>query len=74
MILEQLPEVQRLPAAQKRQLAEELWQATDDSNEVEVDPAILALLESRLAEAAANPGAVSSWKEVKARVFRHHGD
>ena len=73
MILEQLPEVQRLPDAQKRQLAEELLRATDDSNQVEVDPAALALLESRLAEHAANPGAVSSWKEVEARVFRSHG-
>ena len=73
MILEQLPEVQRLPDAQKRQLAEELLRATDDSSQAEVDPAVLALLESRLAEHAANPGAVSSWKEVEARVFRTHG-
>ncbi len=73
MILEQLPEVQRLPDAQKRQLAEELLRVTDDSNQIEVDPAVLARLESRLAEHAANPGAVSSWMEVEARVFRPHG-
>ena len=73
MILEQLPEVQRLPDAQKRQLAEELLRMTDDSSQAEVDPAVLALLESRFAERAANPGAVSSSKEVEARVFRPHG-
>ena len=73
MILEQLPEVQRLPAAEKRQLAEELWQAADDSGEVEIDPVILELLESRLAEHAQNPDSVSSWNEVEARVFKRHG-
>lgn len=73
MILEQLPEVQRLPADQKRQLAEELWLETDASNECEVDPAILALLDARLAEHAANPDAVSTWEEVQARVFKRHG-
>jgi len=73
MILEQLPEVQRLPAAQKRQLAEELWLAADDNSEEEVDPAILGLLESRLAVHASDPTAVSPWKEVEARVFQRHG-
>ena len=73
MILEQLPEVQRLPDAQKRQLAEELLRATDESNQVEVAPAVLAVLESRLAEHSTNPGTVSSWLEVEARVFRPHG-
>jgi putative addiction module component (TIGR02574 family) len=73
MILEQLPEVQRLPADQKRQLAEELWMATDASNEITVDPAILALLEERLAKHEARPADLSSWSEVQARVFGSHG-
>lgn len=73
MILELLPEVQRLPAAQKRQLAEELWQATDGGEELGVDPAILELLDARLAEHAANPNAVSSWKDVETRIFGNHG-
>lgn len=74
MILEQLPAVQSLSTAEKRQLAEELLLAADDTDEVEVDPAILALLEARLADHEANPSAVSSWEEVKARVFNRHGD
>lgn len=73
MILEQLPEVQRLPDVEKRQLAEELWQAVGEGDAVEVDPAILALLDARLADYAANPDAVSTWKEVEARVFERHG-
>jgi putative addiction module component (TIGR02574 family) len=73
MILEQLPEVQKLPDAVKRQLAEELWQAAGEGDAIEVDPAVIALLEARLADYAANPNAVSSWHEVEARVFQRHG-
>ena len=73
MILELLPDVQRLPASQKRQLAEELLLEADGTDEVDVDPAILSLLESRLAAHEADPSAVSSWEEVKERVFRRHG-
>jgi putative addiction module component (TIGR02574 family) len=73
MILEQLPEVLKLPPDQKRQLAEELWLSAEDSNETTVDSAILELLDQRLAENAANPGSISSWQEVRQRVFRGHG-
>lgn len=73
MILELLPEVQRLPASQKRQLAEELLLEADGGEEVDVDPAVLALLEKRLAEHEADPGAASTWDDVKARVFGGHG-
>jgi len=73
MILEQPPEVQRLPAAEKRQLAEELWRAADESEEVVVDSSIIELLDLRLADHDANPNAVSSWKEVEARVLKRHG-
>jgi putative addiction module component (TIGR02574 family) len=74
MILEQLPEIQNLPSDQKRQLAEELWLSADDSHETSVDPAILALLEQRLAQHAADPSAASSWQQVRERVFRGHAD
>lgn len=72
MILERLPEVQKLPDPEKRQLAEELWQAAEEGDAIEVDPAIIALLDKRLAEYAASPSAVSAWKEVEARVFQRH--
>lgn len=73
MILELLPDVQRLPASQKRMLAEELLREVDGSDEIEVAPAILAMLENRLAAYDADPAAVSAWEEVKARVFARHG-
>lgn len=73
MILEKLPELQRLPADQKRLLAEELWQSADGVEEIEVDPAVLELLESRLAAQAAGTMTTSSWEEVRQRVFRNHG-
>ncbi len=72
MILEQLPEVQKLPADQKRQLAEELWLSADDANETTVDPVILELLDQRLAQYEADPLAASSWQQVRERVFRSH--
>ncbi len=73
MILELLPDVQRLPASQKRKLAEELLSEADGADEVEIDPAIMELLEARIAAHENDPAAVSSWDEVKARVFRRHG-
>jgi putative addiction module component (TIGR02574 family) len=73
MILEMLPEVQMLPPAKKRQLAEELLQSLEASDEVDVDPGILAILESRLAAYEANPSDVVTWEDVKARVFKGHG-
>jgi putative addiction module component (TIGR02574 family) len=73
MILELLPDVQRLAPSQKRQLAEELLLEADCWDEVEVDAAIRALLDSRLADYEADPSAVSTWDEVKSRVFKRHG-
>lgn len=73
MLLERLPEIQKLPSDQKRQLAEELWLSADDLDETTMDPSILALLDQRLADPAKNPGTISTWNEVRERVFRSHG-
>jgi putative addiction module component (TIGR02574 family) len=72
MIIEQWPEVQKLPASQKRQLAEELLRDVDATEEVEVDASILELLERRLAEHSKHPTDVSSWADVSRRVFKRH--
>lgn len=47
-------------------------EAADDAEEVEVEvhPAILELLDQRLAEYERNPQAVSTWEEVQERAFR----
>ncbi|MDZ4286567.1 MAG: addiction module protein [Prosthecobacter sp.] len=71
MILELIPEVRSLSSHEKRQLAEELLVAADqEEGTVTVDAAILKLLDQRIAEHEANPAAVSSWEDVRARVFR----
>lgn len=69
MILEQLPEVRKLPASVKRQLAEELLRDADGLDEIEVDVAVMEVLEARLAEYARNPAAVTPWRELSHRVF-----
>ena len=55
MILETLPQVQKLPARQKRQLAEELLRTTDGTDDARVAPALVKLLNRRLAEYDAQP-------------------
>ncbi|MDZ4402185.1 addiction module protein [Prosthecobacter sp.] len=74
MILETLPAVRQLSSRDKRQLAEELWNSADvEDGEVTVDDTVLELLEQRLAAHAANPQSVSTWEEVKSRVFSGRG-
>ena len=70
MILETLPAVRQLSPHDKRQLAEELWNSADaEDGEVGVSDAVQELLDQRLAAYEANPQAVSTWEEVKSRVF-----
>lgn len=45
-------------------------QEDTEDEEVTLHPAILELLDQRLAEYEKNPQAVSTWEEVQARVFR----
>ena len=48
MILEQVPEVQRLSPDEKWQLIDELWQELLPRSDSEPQPEILALLEGRV--------------------------
>jgi|GEM_PF-5394386 putative addiction module component (TIGR02574 family) len=73
MILEQFPGTHRLTAAEKRIFAQELVQAADEEEGLELDPAFLQMLDQRLAEHAANPEAASPWIEVQQRVFGTRG-
>lgn len=73
MILETMPAARQLSAAEKRLLAEELWTSADqEDGEVSVDAAILKLLDERLADHEARPEAISTWDQVKARIFDGH--
>lgn len=74
MILEALPAVRQLNSREKRELAVELWNTADrEDGEVSVDDAMLTLIQDRLDQHAANPAAVSTWDQVKQRVFGGHG-
>ncbi len=74
MIMEAMPVVQQLNSREKRQLAVELWNTADsEDGEVSVDDALMALIEQRLQAHASSPAAVSTWDEVKQRVFGAHG-
>ncbi|MGV3660890.1 MAG: addiction module protein [Prosthecobacter sp.] len=74
MILETLPAIRQLSAHEKRQLAEELWDSADaEEGEESLHPAILELLDRRLAAYEANPQDVSTWEEVQARALARRG-
>ena len=72
MIAERFPEVMALPDDDKFRFIAELW---DDATggEVPDDPTTTALIEERLAEYRANPGKVSPWEDVKARILASRG-
>jgi len=68
MISERFPELLALPDEDKLQLAGELWQDVI-GGAAEDDPALVALIEARLAEYQAHPERVSPWADVKARLL-----
>ena len=68
MIAERFPAVMALPDEEKLSLIAELWEdvAGDDGTK---DPAVVALIEQRLAEYRAHPEQVSTWEDVKTRIL-----
>ena len=61
----------KLPAAERMELIEELWESiADDDEALDLTPEQLEDLESRLAEADADPEGGSPWEEVRERI-RH---
>lgn len=70
MIVEQLPEVQKLSPEMKLVLAAELFEEVADGTAEDPDPELLAILNQRFDEYRANPGAALPWSEVKARILR----
>ncbi len=69
MIVETLPEVQRLTPEQKLLLAAELFEDATECIAEEPDPEIVKALDQRLEEYQNNPGSASSWSAVKARIL-----
>lgn len=70
MILESLPEVSRLTAAEKLQLVSELW---DDlaahPTEVPVSREQIAELDRRMEEYRRDPSKVTSWEAIQQRIL-----
>ena len=68
MILEKVPEVQRLSEEEKWLLIHELWNELLPLPDHEPSEEIVALLDRRMAEYQANPASASPWNEVKERL------
>jgi putative addiction module component (TIGR02574 family) len=66
--------IDRLNAAERLQLVQEIWDSLE--SEIQQTPLTEAQrkeLDRRLAALDANPGAVSTWAEVEARVLARLG-
>ena len=68
MVAEKFPELMALPDSEKLQCAAELW-ASVVGDPVDKDPAMVELIESRLADYRAHPERVVPWSEVKAGLL-----
>ncbi len=68
MIVERLPEVLALSTSDKELLAEELLHQV--VLEKDKDPALVALLEERLADHAHTPEGGVSWEELRDHLLR----
>ncbi|MBL8989047.1 MAG: addiction module protein [Gemmatimonadetes bacterium] len=63
----------RLTIAERLQLVEDIWDSIAEDADAErlpVSDEDKALLDERLAELEANPGAGASWPEVRARITK----
>jgi putative addiction module component (TIGR02574 family) len=69
MIAEQFAGLLELPDDAKLQLAGELF-ADVIGDDDEINPALTALIEARLAEYREHPEQVSTWDAVKARLLK----
>ena len=64
-------DIQSLNTQERIQLAEQLWDSVrDKSDEIEVTPEQIKLLENRLEELEADGDLGDSWQNVKARVVK----
>lgn len=58
-----------LPEDEQLELAQELWENASPSDEPELAPELKTLLETRRAQAEADPAASLPWDEVKDRIL-----
>lgn len=63
-------EVLRLPAQERQELAEALWESLErEARQPEIPQWQKDLLDERIAEDEASPDAGASWDEVKRRIL-----
>jgi putative addiction module component (TIGR02574 family) len=68
MILDKMPDVQRLSRDEKWTLIQELWRELLPNEDHEPRPEIVELLDARMAEFQRDPSAGSPWAEAKLRL------
>ena len=69
MVIERLPEIQKLFAEEKWVLVDELWADLLTGESPVADPAILAELEGRMAHYQAHPETAVEWETVRTRLL-----
>jgi putative addiction module component (TIGR02574 family) len=69
MLIERMPEVQRLSSEEKLRLAAELWgEIEGKQDEIAVDESVYALLEKRFADHQNDPASAVTWQDFKSRI------
>lgn len=69
MVIERLPQVEKLSSEEKWVLVDELWSALLlENSTTEADPLVIAELERRMAEYEANPEHGVSWETLRGRL------
>lgn len=68
MVIERLPEIQKLSVEEKWVLVDELWAELLGEPALEVDPAILKELQRRTAHYEAHPETATTWEAVRDRL------
>lgn len=70
MILERIPEIQKLSPSEKLMLVEELWdELADDPAAHPVVPEHIEELDRRMEEYRKNPNSILRWDEIRARIL-----
>ena len=68
MIIERLPEIEKLSVEEKWVLVDELWAALLAEQSPEADPLLLAELENRMAHYQSHPETATTWEVLRARL------
>ena len=69
-MIERIPELRTLSAAEKLTLVTELWEdLASRPEDIPITPEQIAEVDRRIEEYRQNPGLGSSWEDVKAKIL-----